>query len=114
MFGARAKQDTRKSVKATISADDSRKKREETSNEIRKNKREESLLKRRNFAAITEESTEATKADDVNFTIEHLPQAVAAVSSMDPNAQLEGTILIRKLLSIGNNYFLNNKSFTSF
>lgn len=98
---ARAKQDTRKSVKSTISADESRKKREEQSNEIRKNKREESLQKRRNFAA-TEESTES-KADDVNVTIEHLPQAVAAVTSMDPNAQLEGTIMIRKLLSIGKN-----------
>lgn len=39
----------RKSVKKTADLDESRRKREETANEIRKSKREENFLKKRNL-----------------------------------------------------------------
>jgi len=67
---------------------------------IRKSKREESLLKKRNVAAVTDK-----KVLDANITqkLEELPNLVAGVCSTDPTAQLEATTQFRKLLSIERN-----------
>ena len=97
MFSSRSNQSQQRKLKQGINADDSRKKREENCNEIRKSKREESLQKRR-FATNAEPTTEV---DSKEVSMAQLPQAAEAVKSADPFAQLEGTTIIRKLLSIG-------------
>lgn len=90
----------KESIKKTFDIDEARKKREENSVSIRKAKREESLLKKRNVAAITDK-----KAVDASVSqkLEELPALVAGVCSNDVNANLECTTQFRKLLSIERN-----------
>jgi len=95
------RQDQRKKeFKKGIDADEARKKREENSVSIRKSKRDESLLKKRNVNVISDKKNiDASIAQK----LEELPNLVAGVNSNDPVAQLEATTQFRKLLSIERN-----------
>lgn len=73
-----------------------RRRRTEQTVELRKSKRDESILKRRNVPDI-EESIEETKQSSVQFT--DINQIVAAVSSDDPELQLQAVRAARKQLS---------------
>ncbi|EGG14258.1 putative importin subunit alpha B [Cavenderia fasciculata] len=87
----RSKQDQRKSqFKKSVDADDARRKREELALSIRKSKREESLVKKRNIRLDP-----AT-----NQKLESLPALVQGVMSNIPDSILQSTIAFRKLLSI--------------
>lgn len=93
--------DPRKSgYKKTTDADESRRRREETANEIRKSKREESLLKRRAVGTGSPSGLERRVDPSVAQKLDNLPQMVASIQSNDPQAQLEATTAFRKLLSI--------------
>jgi len=97
---SRNKQEQRKSsFKKAVSADESRRKREEACNEIRKNKREESLMKRR-VVAPDESQTTIEPVDISNVTPELLTKLSQATLSNDPTIQLEATTQLRRILSI--------------
>ncbi|XP_019456017.1 PREDICTED: importin subunit alpha-2-like [Lupinus angustifolius] len=89
----------RNRYKVAVDADEGRRRREDNLVEIRKNKREESLQKKRRegFAAQQQFATPLNNADR---KLETLPAMVAAVWSDDNNIQLETTTQFRKLLSI--------------
>ncbi|KAN0018670.1 hypothetical protein ACTFIV_007479 [Dictyostelium citrinum] len=95
----RSKQETRKSqYKKSIDSDESRRKREEASLSIRKNKREESLLKKRTQAVP---GSAPVKVDSlINQRLEQLPSLVAEINSENPDLILKSTTAFRKLLSI--------------
>lgn len=100
---ARDRQESRKKeFKAGVSAEDSRRKREDNVVRIRKNKREESLAKKRNLGQA---SAPRSKHHDASIAqkLENLPKMVAGVMSEDPQQQLECTTQFRKLLSIERN-----------
>ncbi|KAL6053342.1 Inositol monophosphatase 2 [Balamuthia mandrillaris] len=102
---ARSKQENtrKKDFKVGISTDEARRKREENTVRIRKNKREQSLAKKRNFGTTTGQPR--TKHHDASIAqkLESLPKMVAGVNSDDPLQQLEFTTQFRKLLSIERN-----------
>lgn len=101
---ARSRQESRKKdFKTGISTDDSRRRREETSVRIRKNKREESLAKKRNFGQSTGAARARHHDASVAQKLENLPKMVAGVTASDPAQQLEATTQLRKLLSIERN-----------
>jgi len=90
----------RKNFKATVNAEDSRRKREDTANEIRKNKREDAVIKRRNII-LSEDAASGSPA--ILADIQNIPFHAQKIVSVDPTAQFEGTIAIRKILSIEKN-----------
>lgn len=90
----------RKGVKKLADADESRRKREETTNEIRKNKREEALSKKRNVAGLQSAGERRAYDPSIAEKLKALPQMVANVNSSDIGLQLEATTAFRKLLSI--------------
>lgn len=103
-------------LKKGIDADESRRRREETSVELRKNKREEQINKRRMMTpGAAPASSGSNKFDegrsgsqqqrsaDVMEKLRALPALVAGVMSEDGGAQLEATMSFRKLLSIERN-----------
>jgi importin subunit alpha-1 len=101
MSGRRADQTgfRKGSYKKTTDTDESRRRREETANEIRKSKREEGLKKKRAVGgspAGLERRIDPTIAQK----LDNLPHMVASIQSNDPQAQLEATTAFRKLLSI--------------
>ncbi|KAF2076879.1 hypothetical protein CYY_001846 [Polysphondylium violaceum] len=100
----RSKQDERKAqFKKGIDADDQRRRREETSISIRKNKREENLLKKRNIPIASAQAPmyDKTKVDPTISTIlENLPQLVADINSDNYDKIYAATTAFRKLLSI--------------
>ncbi|XP_029129307.1 importin subunit alpha-1a isoform X1 [Cajanus cajan] len=88
----------RNRYKVAVDADEGRRRREDNLVEIRKSKREESLLKKRReglqqFPAPLQNST-------VDKKLESLPAMVTGVWSDDNSLQLEATTQFRKLLSI--------------
>ncbi|GAB4841067.1 hypothetical protein Ancab_021812 [Ancistrocladus abbreviatus] len=91
----------RSRYKVAVDAEEGRRRREDNMVEIRKNRREESLQKKRREGAQQFASTAAPSAFDKK--IDSLPSMVAGVYSDDPNAQLEATTHFRKLLSIERN-----------
>ncbi|EGC30108.1 hypothetical protein DICPUDRAFT_50915 [Dictyostelium purpureum] len=95
---SRSKQESRQSqYKKSIDADESRRKREEASLSIRKNKREESLLKKRNQLT----SSGPVKVESsINQKLEQLPTLVQEINSDNPELILKATTAFRKLLSI--------------
>lgn len=105
------KTDTRKKgFKKAIDADESRRKREDVFAEIRKNKREESLQKKRLVGAPGPSSTPGgppNASDSTRSTIqqklEAVPAMVQAIYSDVSQNQLEATTQFRKLLSIERN-----------
>jgi importin subunit alpha-1 len=79
--------------------EESRRKREESSIRIRKNKREENLQKRRNIQSFSQNPTyfvDSTIAE----RLKELPQLIVDISSNDISRQIEATSKVRKLLSI--------------
>jgi hypothetical protein len=103
MSNYRQRQEQRKKlIKPGIDADESRRKREENSTEIRKQSREQSLAKKRNLAASI--GAERRTLDAVTQQkLENLPNMVSMVYNPDPTIQVEGVIQFRKLLSIERN-----------
>ncbi|XP_071708612.1 importin subunit alpha-2-like [Rutidosis leptorrhynchoides] len=92
----------RNRYKVAVDADEGRRRREDNMVEIRKNKREENLLKKRQVLPSSQPLS--TDAPVTNATDEQklgsLPAMVAGVFSNDHNMQLEATTQFRKLLSV--------------
>eukprot|EP00941_MAST-03F_sp_MAST-3F-sp1_P000938 g938.t1 len=87
--------------KSGVTADDARRKREDTTIQIRKSKKEERLQKRRlmNRSRLNGGTTDpADPAIQKNLTM--LPKMCQGVASTDQKLQLEAVTNFRKLLSI--------------
>ncbi|XP_052189538.1 importin subunit alpha-2-like [Diospyros lotus] len=94
----------RNRYKVAVDADEGRRRREDNMVEIRKSKREESLLKKRREGLLANQfptsTTNSIHTSAVEKKLESLPSMVAGVWSNDSNLQLEATTQFRKLLSI--------------
>uniref|UniRef100_A0A251TE75 Importin subunit alpha n=1 Tax=Helianthus annuus TaxID=4232 RepID=A0A251TE75_HELAN len=92
----------RNRYKVAVDADEGRRRREDNMVEIRKNKREENLLKKRQLLSSSQSLAAGVpvQASTVEKKLESLPSMVAGVYSNDNNLQLEATTQFRKLLSI--------------
>ncbi|KAL3813001.1 hypothetical protein ACJIZ3_014269 [Penstemon smallii] len=90
----------RNRYKVAVDADEGRRRREDNLVEIRKNKREESLLKKRREGLQQQQFSASTQSTAVEKKLESLPSMIAGVWSNDGNLQLEATTQFRKLLSI--------------
>jgi len=98
----RSRQDQRRrDFKKGIDGEGFRRQREEKSIQIRKNKRDDNLLKKRNIGV--ERNDTRVQNDSLSKKLEILPELVNHINSIDPNLQLEATIHFRKLLSIEKN-----------
>ncbi|KAL5700296.1 hypothetical protein ACHQM5_025756 [Ranunculus cassubicifolius] len=87
--------------KVSVDAEEGRRRREDGMVEIRKNKREESLMKkRREGMAMGMQSQTSIHEPGFEKKLESLPTMIAGVMSQDRNLQLECTSQFRKLLSI--------------
>ncbi|GMP76423.1 hypothetical protein CsSME_00033104 [Camellia sinensis var. sinensis] len=90
----------RNRYKVAVDAEEGRRRREDNMVEIRKSKREESLLKKRREGLQAQQFPSNIHASTVEKKLESLPSLVAGVWSNDSNLQLEATTQFRKLLSI--------------
>ncbi|KAI4349915.1 hypothetical protein L6164_010457 [Bauhinia variegata] len=90
----------RNRYKVAVDAEEGRRRREDTMVEIRKNRREESLLKKRREGLQAQQMPASIHSTAVEKKLEHLPNMVAGVRTDDGNLQLEATTQFRKLLSI--------------
>ncbi|KAB5545322.1 hypothetical protein DKX38_013434 [Salix brachista] len=91
----------RNRYKVAVDADEGRRRREDNMVEIRKNKREESLQKKRREGLLVQQFPAAVlSSSNMENKLESLPSMVAGVWSDDSNLQLEATTQFRKLLSI--------------
>ncbi|EEF49980.1 importin alpha, putative [Ricinus communis] len=93
----------KKSYKTGVDADEARRRREDNLVEIRKNKREDNLLKKRREGLLLQSQhllDASQNADAVEKRLESIPVMVQGVWSDDPASQLEATTQFRKLLSI--------------
>ncbi|XP_031130459.1 importin subunit alpha-4-like isoform X2 [Ipomoea triloba] len=93
----------KKSYKIGVDADEARRRREDNLVEIRKNKREDNLLKKRREGLLLQsqhviDATQSPAA--IEKRLECIPIMVQGVWSEDPSAQIEATTQFRKLLSI--------------
>nr|GLL30606.1 hypothetical protein DM860_011857 [Ipomoea trifida] len=94
----------RSRYKVALDSDDGRRRREENMVEIRKSKREESLLKKRRDGLQPQQLHNSTPpVPHIAKKLESLPALVAGVWSNDTTLQLESTTQFRKLLSIERN-----------
>eukprot|EP01031_Cornospumella_fuschlensis_P044898 gene44898-54917_t len=95
----------KRDFKKGISADDSRRRREETSIKLRKEKKEEGLAKRRNLTVIDEPSNENTSAASVSTgaVAADLLQYCQMLNSQDVQEQVKGMKGFRRALSIEKN-----------
>ncbi|KAA8543049.1 hypothetical protein F0562_021456 [Nyssa sinensis] len=93
----------RSRYKVAVDAEEGRRRREDNMVEIRKNKREESLLKKRREGLQTQQFPTSINVSQVDRKLESLPAMVAGVWSDESNLQLEATTQFRKLLSIERN-----------
>ncbi|KAH8499696.1 hypothetical protein H0E87_015068 [Populus deltoides] len=92
----------RNRYKVAVDADEGRRRREDNMVEIRKNKREESLQKKRREGLLAQQFPAAgLSSSNMEKKLESLPSMVSGVWSDDSNLQLEATTQFRKLLSIG-------------
>jgi hypothetical protein len=92
----------KKGYKLAVDAEEARRKREDNLVEIRKNKRDESLLKKRKEGLQSQHFSSSVQVADIEKKqLESVPAMVAGVYSEDPATQLEATTQFRKLLSIG-------------
>ncbi|KAJ1687667.1 hypothetical protein LUZ63_019057 [Rhynchospora breviuscula] len=89
----------RSTFKVAVDADEGRRRRVENLVEIRKSRREESLLKKRR-EGLQNQQLQSGYNTNVDKKLESLPDMVSAVYSDDNSLQLEGTTQFRKLLSI--------------
>ncbi|KAF8392703.1 hypothetical protein HHK36_023052 [Tetracentron sinense] len=92
----------KKSYKTGVDADEARRRREDNFVEIRKNKREDNLLKKRREGLLqSQQLIEPSQASvGIEKKLESLPLMVQGVWSDNPASQLEATTQFRKLLSI--------------
>eukprot|EP00252_Welwitschia_mirabilis_P014554 TRINITY_DN3195_c1_g1_i1.p1 TRINITY_DN3195_c1_g1~~TRINITY_DN3195_c1_g1_i1.p1 ORF type:complete len:534 (-),score=119.55 TRINITY_DN3195_c1_g1_i1:454-2055(-) len=90
----------KKSYKVAVDADEARRKREDNMVEIRKNKREESLQKKRREGMQAQQFAATLQPSTVEKRLESLPAMINGVWSEDRNLQIEATTQFRKLLSI--------------
>ncbi|CAN1345549.1 Importin subunit alpha-2 [Linum perenne] len=95
----------RNRYKVAVDADEGRRRREDNMVEIRKNKREEGLMKKRREGLQAQQIPGSTipgtpEKKSVVLQLESLPSLVSGVWSEDRNLQLEATTQFRKLLSI--------------
>ncbi|MQL95110.1 hypothetical protein Taro_027773 [Colocasia esculenta] len=90
----------RNRYKVAVDAEEGRRRREDNLVEIRKSKREESLLKKRREGMLAQAFTPTVPVSATEKKLESLPAMVAGVYSDDNNLQLEATTQFRKLLSI--------------
>ncbi|KAH6762502.1 importin alpha isoform 1 [Perilla frutescens var. hirtella] len=91
----------RNRYKVAVDADEGRRRREDNMVEIRKNRREENLQKkRREGIQQFPVPVEATTGIEKKVQLENLPSMVASVWTDDASQQLEATSQFRKLLSI--------------
>uniref|UniRef100_A0A0D3B8V2 Importin subunit alpha n=1 Tax=Brassica oleracea var. oleracea TaxID=109376 RepID=A0A0D3B8V2_BRAOL len=88
----------RNRYKVAVDAEEGRRRREDHMVEIRKNKREENLQKKRREGISAAAQTEQDLTSEKRL-IENLQGMVAGIWSEDCNLQLETTTLLRKLLS---------------
>ncbi|GMP39933.1 hypothetical protein CsSME_00010584 [Camellia sinensis var. sinensis] len=93
----------KKSYKTGVDADEARRRREDNLVEIRKNKREDNLLKKRREGLLLQ-SQQLSDASQTSAAIERrlesIPLMVQGVWAEDPAAQIGATTQFRKLLSI--------------
>ncbi|PSS28876.1 Importin subunit alpha-4 like [Actinidia chinensis var. chinensis] len=93
----------KKSYKTGVDADEARRRREDNLVEIRKNKREDNLLKKRREGLLlqSQQLPDASQTPAaIEKRLESIPSMVQGVWSEDPAAQIEATTQFRKLLSI--------------
>ncbi|XP_030544907.1 importin subunit alpha-1a-like [Rhodamnia argentea] len=90
----------RNRYKVAVDADEGRRRREDNMVEIRKSRREESLLKKRREGLQAQQSAPSLHSSAVEKKLENLPSMVAGVWSNEKPMQLEATTQFRKLLSI--------------
>uniref|UniRef100_A0A7N0U9J2 Importin subunit alpha n=1 Tax=Kalanchoe fedtschenkoi TaxID=63787 RepID=A0A7N0U9J2_KALFE len=91
----------KKSYKVGVDADEARRRREDNLVEIRKNKREDNLQKkRREGLSQSQLVLQSVAQADIAKKMESIPLMVQGVWSDDPALQLEATTQFRKLLSI--------------
>ncbi|CAN1219649.1 Importin subunit alpha-2 [Linum perenne] len=96
-----ARTDVRRNrYKVAVDAEEGRRRREDNMVEIRKNRREESLQKKRREGLQAQTMPASVHSSAVEKKLEHLPSMVAGVWSEDGVLQLESTTQFRKLLSI--------------
>ncbi|XP_015079854.1 importin subunit alpha isoform X1 [Solanum pennellii] len=94
----------RSRYKVAVDAEEGRRRREDNMVEIRKNKREENLLKKRREGLLQAQQFPSTAAvSHLDKKLETLPELIAGVWSDDSSLQLECTTQFRKLLSIERN-----------
>ncbi|KAL5996268.1 hypothetical protein ACLOJK_026342 [Asimina triloba] len=91
----------RNRYKVAVDAEEGRRRREDNMVEIRKNRREESLQKKRREGMQAQQYATVVQNSVVERRLESLPAMVAGVWSEDSSLQLEATTQFRKLLSIG-------------
>ncbi|KAL6527589.1 hypothetical protein OROMI_029400 [Orobanche minor] len=95
--------DVRRSrYKVAVDADEGRRRREDNLVEIRKNKREENLLKKRR-EGLQAQFQPAVDVPQLDKKLESLPSMVAGMYTDDGTLQLEATTQFRKLLSLERN-----------
>ncbi|KAI4378066.1 hypothetical protein MLD38_015603 [Melastoma candidum] len=95
----------RNRYKVAVDADEGRRRREDGMVEIRKSRREESLLKKRREGLQASQLQQQQLTPDLHSSavekkLENLPSMVAGIWSNDKLVQLEATTQFRKLLSI--------------
>ncbi|KAF5740000.1 importin subunit alpha-2 [Tripterygium wilfordii] len=90
----------RNRYKVAVDAEEGRRRREDNMVEIRKNRREESLQKKRREGLQAQQIPASISSSAVEKKLENLPAMVAGVWSDDKTLQLEATTQFRKLLSI--------------
>lgn len=93
-----------RAFKKGIDSEESRRKREEVTIQLRKAKRDEQVAKRRQ--ATIPDATQSMGSDtneEIQMKLQALPKLKEGVFSEDPNLQLECVTHFRKLLSIERN-----------
>ncbi|CAI9104903.1 OLC1v1003693C1 [Oldenlandia corymbosa var. corymbosa] len=93
----------RNRYKVAVDAEEGRRRREDGMIEIRKNRREENLLKKRREGLPANQQFPAPLNNPQLDKLETLPALVAGICSNDRTLQLEATTQFRKLLSIERN-----------
>ncbi|VFQ84947.1 unnamed protein product [Cuscuta campestris] len=88
----------RNRYKVAVDADEGRRRREDTMVEIRKNRREESLQKKRREGLQANQQFDLSSQSEKK--LDALPSMVAGVFTEDGTVQLEATTQFRKILSI--------------
>jgi HEAT repeat protein len=105
-----SEKDRQATFKKGIDSEDSRRRREDVTIELRKNKREQQVMKRRQAAlGVSIDTSHGTQTagvgrdQGVTDKLKAIPQLVAMIASEDPAVQLDCVTQFRRLLSIERN-----------